>query len=73
MKKKRVHFILFFMMVLSVLTFSYIQAEEDNPVKAEDKETEQEIITGEAGDKGDNVIYTYNKNTKTMTFSGSGK
>ncbi len=66
--KKAIRFsaaiIAFAMAAMQITSFSAF-AEE---VSAE----EQTIYTGECGEDGDNITWTYDVTTKTMTFSGTG-
>ena len=79
MKNQKFYLMPLFMIALSVFIIPFMHPADK--VKAEDMET-AEIITGQAivpvpysfpYEKVSDVIYTYDKKNKTITFSGSGE
>jgi hypothetical protein len=73
MKKKFTKMIAGISSAAILTSFSALVSSQIMPLSvfAEDTE-EQTIYTGECGAEGDNIIWTYDTTTRTMTFSGTG-
>jgi hypothetical protein len=65
MKRRIVSFAVAAMMVTSLQTIPFSAFAEDTE--------EQTVYTGECGADGDNITWTYDTTTQTMTFSGTGE